>query len=39
MKETKGCSLKSLNLEAVIHREVHQKEKSKYWMLTHICGI
>ena len=28
-----------LNLETVIHSEVSQKEKNKYRILTHICGI
>ena len=28
-----------LNLETVILSEVSQKEKNKYRMLTHICGI
>ena len=28
-----------MNLEPVIQREVSQKEKDKYRILTHICGI
>ena len=28
-----------MDLESVIHSEVSQKEKNKYRMLTHICGI
>ena len=28
-----------MDLESVIQSEVSQKEKSKYRMLTHICGI
>ena len=28
-----------MNLEFVIQREVHQKERNKYHILTHICGI
>ena len=28
-----------MDLEAVIHSEVSQKEKNKYCMLTHIYGI
>ena len=28
-----------MDLESVIHREVSQKEKNKYHMLTHIYGI
>ena len=28
-----------MDLESVIHREVSQKEKNKYSMLTHIYGI
>ena len=27
-----------MDLEAVIHSEVSQKEKKKYCILTHICG-
>ena len=27
-----------MNLEIVIQREVNQKEKNKYHILTHICG-
>ena len=28
-----------VGLESVIKREVNQKEKNKYHILTHICGI
>ena len=28
-----------MDLESVIQSEVSQKEKNKYRMLTHICGI
>ena len=28
-----------MDLKTVIQREVSQKEKSKYHILTHICGI
>ena len=28
-----------MNLESVIQSEVSQKEKNKYRMLTHVCGI
>ena len=28
-----------MNLETVIQNEVSHKEKNKYRMLTHICGI
>ena len=28
-----------MNLESVIQSEVNQKEKNKYQILTHICGI
>ena len=28
-----------MDLESVIHSEVNQKEKNKYRILTHICGI
>ena len=28
-----------MNLETVIHSEISQKEKNKYRILTHICGI
>ena len=28
-----------MDLETVIQSEVSQKEKNKYRMLTHICGI
>ena len=28
-----------MDLESVIHSEVSQKERNKYWVLTHIYGI
>ena len=28
-----------MNLESAIHKEVSQKEKNKYPILIHICGI
>ena len=28
-----------MDLKSVIHSEVSQKEKNKYHILTHICGI
>ena len=28
-----------MDLESVTHNEVSQKEKNKYHMLTHVCGI
>ena len=28
-----------MNLESVIQSEVNQKEKNKYQILTHVCGI
>ena len=28
-----------MNLESVLQSEVNQKEKNKYCVLTHICGI
>ena len=28
-----------MDLETVVHCEVSQKEKNKYCVLTHICGI
>ena len=41
----RGCGFKHvpvvrwMDLESVIQSEVSQKEKNKYRMLTHICGI
>ena len=29
----------SMDLESVIQSEVSQKEKNKYYLLMHICGI
>ena len=35
-----GSSVETwMNLETVIQSEVSQKEKNKYRILTHICGI
>ena len=31
--------VRGMDLESVIQSEVSQKEKNKYRMLTHICGI
>ena len=31
--------VKQMDLETVIQSEVSQKEKNKYRILTHICGI
>ena len=28
-----------MDLETVVQSEVSQKEKHKYWILRHICGI
>ena len=28
-----------MDLESVIHSEVSQKEKNKYWIISLICGI
>ena len=28
-----------MNLEPIVQSEVSQKEKNKYWMLRHICGM
>ena len=34
-----SIEMKWMNLETVIQNEVSQKEKSKYYILSHICGI
>ena len=35
-----GCFVEMwMDLESVIHSEVSQKEKNKYHILTHICGV
>ena len=34
-----GCFKNILDLETVIQSEVSQKEKNKYRILTHICGM
>ena len=31
--------MSGMNLKSVIWSEVNQKEKNKYCILTHICGI
>ena len=31
--------MRLMNLEHIIHREIHQKEKNKYCILRHIYGI
>ena len=31
--------MRQMNLESIIQSEVSQKEKKKYWILTHIYGI
>ena len=31
--------MRSMNLDPIIQSEVSQKEKEKYRILTHICGI
>ena len=38
-KRSKTGSFIELDLETVIQSEVSQKEKNKYQILTHICGI
>ena len=37
--ETESFVVRQMDLESVIQREVSQKEKIKYRMLTHIYGI
>ena len=37
--KTESFAVMWMNLESVIQREVSQKEKNKYRMLTHIYGI
>ena len=37
--ETVPFAEKWMDLESVIQSEVSQKEKNKYCVLTHICGI
>ena len=38
-KEIELFVVRWMDLESVIQSEVSQKEKNKYRMLTHICGI
>ena len=38
-KEMELFVMRWIDLESVIQSEVSQKEKNKYHMLTHICGI
>ena len=35
----KSVLMRWMNLEPIIQREVSQKEKDKYYILTHIYGI
>ena len=37
--ETELFVVRWMDLETVIQSEVSQKEKNKYFILTHICGI
>ena len=37
--EIELCVVRWMDLESVIQSEVSQKEKNKYRILTHICGI
>ena len=37
--EFESVLVRWMNLEPVIHSEVSQKEKNKYQILMHICGI
>ena len=34
-----GTHLRLMNLEPIIQSELSQKEKNKYYILMHICGI
>ena len=38
-KEIESVLVKWMNLEPVIQSEASQKEKNKYHILMHICGI
>ena len=38
-KEIGSCVEMWMDLETIIQSEVSQKEKNKYHILTHICGI
>ena len=38
-KETVPCAETWMDLKSVIQSEVSQKEKNKYYILTHICVI
>ena len=37
--DTELCVVRWMDLESVIQSELSQKEKNKYRILTHICGI
>ena len=37
--ECESVELRQMNLELVIQSEVSQKEKNRYRIFTHICGI
>ena len=39
MNEIESVEVMWMNLESIIQSEVHQKEKNKCHILTHICGI
>ena len=39
MNEIESVEVMWMNLESIIQSEVQQKEKNKYHILTHICGI
>ena len=38
-KAFESVLMRGMNLDPIIQSEVSQKEKSKYSILTHICGI
>ena len=38
-KERNWVICRDMDLETVIQSEIRQKEKNKYRILTHICGI
>ena len=39
MNTSDSALMRWKNLESIIHSEVSQKEKGKYYILTHIYGI
>ena len=39
MNAFKSVLMKQMKLEPIIQSEVSQKEKEKYYTLTHVCGI